>query len=133
MNIKMDVKSKIPSSTCSCFVLHGLIPSLYYQLLHALSDIWISVICNLHKSGNNTDKWFLLFDIIHKFRSSHPRVLNYNIFINILETFWENLRSGISEIGGMNVYNFTNIAIHQGCVPGTFLIFSEQANLVWPS
>ena len=49
--------------------------------------------------------------------------------IKILYIFWEKNLVGVQLNQGINAYNFTKIALHCGCVPGTSK-FSGQLKLV---
>ena len=98
MNIKMDIRSEIPSLTCSCFVLYSL-PD-FIPLLPAAS-------CVISISESPSSEIFIKvtavqvsrFPCVTLYINSEVATQRCYIIIaviKILETFWGNFRRGIS-------------------------------------
>ena len=98
MNVKMDIRSEIPSPTCSCFVLYSL-PD-FMPLLPATS--WV-----ISRSESPSSEIYIKvtaiqisrFPCVTLYINSEVATQRCYIIIAVIKTlgtFWENFRRGIS-------------------------------------
>ena len=98
MNIKMDIRSEIPSPTRSCFVLYSL-PDFITLLPATLCVISISESPSSEIYKKVTAIQISSFPCVTLYVNSEVATQRCYIIIAViktLETFWENFRRGIS-------------------------------------